>query len=93
MSDLPHLAATKCPCNHPTCKAGNLSPITFAQGVMSLQEAQELAYRANAFPDLVALVATASALLADVRRRYPGEALRCPYMIALEAAVVKVLTP
>lgn len=26
----------------------------------------------------------ARALLADVRRRYPGEALRCPYMIALD---------
>lgn len=28
--------------------------------------------------------AAAKALLADVRRRYPGEALRCPYMIALD---------
>lgn len=25
------------------------------------------------------------ALLDDVRRRYPGEALRCPYMLALDA--------
>lgn len=28
--------------------------------------------------------AAARALLADVRRRYPGEDLRCPYMIALD---------
>lgn len=29
----------------------------------------------------------AKALLADVRIRYPGEALRCPFMIALDEAV------
>lgn len=29
----------------------------------------------------------AAALLADVRRRYPGEELRCPFMRDLEAAV------
>lgn len=29
----------------------------------------------------------ARALLEDVRRRYPGEALRCPYMIELDAAL------
>lgn len=28
----------------------------------------------------------AKALLADVRRRYPNEELRCPYMIALALA-------
>lgn len=32
----------------------------------------------------------AAALLADVRRRYPGEELRCPLMRALDAAVLKV---
>lgn len=29
----------------------------------------------------------AEALLEDVRRRYPGEELRCPHMQALDAAV------
>lgn len=34
-----------------------------------------------------ALKMAASALLADVRRRYPNEDLRCEYMIALDAAL------
>lgn len=34
-----------------------------------------------------ALTIAASALLADVRRRYPNEDLRCEYMIALDAAL------
>jgi len=34
-----------------------------------------------------ALKIAAAALLADVRRRYPGEDLRCEYMIALDAAI------
>ncbi len=33
------------------------------------------------------LLAAAKALLDDVRRRYPGEELRCPYMRALDTAV------
>jgi|CXWL01.1.fsa_nt_gi hypothetical protein len=32
------------------------------------------------------LVNAVVALLADVRRRYPGEELRCPFMIKLDAA-------
>jgi hypothetical protein len=31
----------------------------------------------------------AAALIADVRRRHPNEELRCPYMIALDAAIAK----
>lgn len=34
-----------------------------------------------------AVLKAATNLLADVRRRYPGEELRCPYMIALDAAL------
>lgn len=34
------------------------------------------------------LMAAAKALIADVRARYPGEELRCPLMIELDAAVV-----
>ena len=34
-----------------------------------------------------AVVKAASDLLDDVRRRHPGEELRCPYMRALDAAV------
>ena len=34
-----------------------------------------------------ALRAAAENLIADVRRRYPGEELRCPLMIALDAAL------
>lgn len=37
--------------------------------------------------DRDALFAAADALLCDVKRRHPGEPLRCPYMQALEAAV------
>lgn len=33
-----------------------------------------------------ALPSAAGALLADVRRRYPGEELRCEFMRALDAA-------
>jgi hypothetical protein len=33
------------------------------------------------------VVKAAEALIADVRRRYPGEELRCPYMRALDDAV------
>ncbi len=29
-------------------------------------------------------------LLADVKRRHPGERLRCPYMRALRAAVIEI---
>lgn len=38
---------------------------------------------------IAALEKAAGDLIADVRRRYPGEALRCPYMIALDAALSK----
>ena len=30
----------------------------------------------------------AQELINDVRRRYPGEALKCPYMMALDAALI-----
>lgn len=49
------------------------------------EQAKEARVRANA----VAIYAAASELLADVRRRYPGEELKCPYMRALDAAVAK----
>ncbi len=39
--------------------------------------------------ELYELLAASQALLDDVKRRHPGEELRCPYMRALEAAVVK----
>lgn len=34
-----------------------------------------------------AVVEAAANLIADVKSRYPGEALRCPHMIALDAAL------
>jgi len=37
--------------------------------------------------DNAKLRAAASNLIADVQRRYPGEELRCPYMIALDKAL------
>ena len=39
-----------------------------------------------AAPDLMD---AAQALIADVRKRYPGEELRCPYMQALDKAIAK----
>ena len=39
-----------------------------------------------AAPDLLD---AASALIADVRARYPGEELRCEYMRGLDAAIAK----
>ena len=36
-----------------------------------------------------ALLSAAENLIADVHRRYPGEGLKCPYMIALDEAVRK----
>lgn len=36
------------------------------------------------------LYAAARALLDDIRRRYPGEELRCPFMRDLDAAVSKM---
>lgn len=39
------------------------------------------------FGSLCAVKDAAEALLADVRARYPGEALRCPYMVVLDATV------
>jgi len=38
------------------------------------------------------LILAAEALLRDVRARHPGEPLRCPYMIELDAAVDAVRT-
>ena len=35
------------------------------------------------------LKAAATALIADVRRRHPGEELHCPYMQALDAALLR----
>ena len=35
------------------------------------------------------LYEAANALIADIRRRYPGEELRCEYMRALDAALAK----
>lgn len=37
-------------------------------------------------PRLVAIEKTARALVDDVKRRYPGEPLRCPLMRDLDAA-------
>jgi hypothetical protein len=36
---------------------------------------------------LRAVADAAAALIADVRRRYPGEELRCEYMRSLDAAI------
>ncbi len=47
--------------------------------VLSFEERRLL----DAAPDLLKAAAD---LLADVRRRYPGEELKCPYMRALDAA-------
>lgn len=33
------------------------------------------------------VILAAAALIADVRRRYPDEELRCPFMAALDAAL------
>lgn len=38
-------------------------------------------------PQTDAIKIAAEALIADVRRRYPNEKLRCKYMIALDAAL------
>ena len=39
--------------------------------------------------ELYELLAASKALIDDVKRRHPGEELHCPYMRALEAAIVK----
>ena len=45
---------------------------------------------ANAEIERLQAVAVAGGdLIADVRSRYPGEALRCPHMIALDAALTQ----
>ncbi len=41
-------------------------------------------------PSNTRLHAAAAALIADVRRRYPGEELRCPYMRELDAALSEI---
>lgn len=52
------------------------------------KRAEELFARATAAEAKVAALTEAGqALIDDVRRRYPGEELRCPYMIALDAAL------
>lgn len=40
-------------------------------------------------PDQGALLSASKALLDDVRRRYPGEELRCQFMKTLDEAVMK----
>lgn len=47
---------------------------------------EERARVAAAAPELLD---AASNLLADVRRRYPGEELRCEFMRALDVAIIK----
>lgn len=42
---------------------------------------------------LEAVRTAASALIADVKRRYPGEELRCEYMRALDAALTQEPQP
>lgn len=39
------------------------------------------------------LLSAARELLADVRRRHPGEEIRCEYMRALDAAISKLEAP
>jgi len=43
--------------------------------------------RSKASSKYACLEKAAADLLADVRRRYPGEELQCPYMRALDSAV------
>lgn len=50
---LPELRASKCPCGHPKCSSGNISPVTYGQGVMTMEDAQEIAKRANLFPRML----------------------------------------
>lgn len=48
-------------------------------GLLATNQSQALRFRL--------IFDAASALIADVKRRYPGEELRCPYMIALDDAL------
>lgn len=48
--------AEKCPCGHPSCRAGNLRPVTYGQGVMQMEEAEDLARKLNAYPKMLAFV-------------------------------------
>jgi len=45
------------------------------------------AYRAAIWAEAVKVVEAATALVADVRRRYPGEELRCEFMRRLDDAL------
>ena len=59
-------------------------------GAVALRASDSVLWRqmlAQAEADLKTVTEAGSALIADVRRRYPGEALRCQYMIALDEAI------
>lgn len=49
-------AAEKCPCGHRSCHSGNLRPVTFGQGVMRMEDAEDLARKLNAYAKLVDFV-------------------------------------
>ena len=68
-----------CPCNTPL--GVNNENETRWRLLMQLQQKQSFAW--------AELIAAADALLGDVRRRYPGEELRCEFMRGLDAAVTK----
>lgn len=46
--------ADKCPCGQAGCSSGNLTPVTYGQGVMQMAEAEDLARKLNAYPKLIA---------------------------------------
>lgn len=46
--------AVKCPCGMSGCRSGNLRPVTHGQGVMQMEEAEDLARMLNAYPKLLA---------------------------------------
>jgi hypothetical protein len=54
MSAEPVYRAERCPCGFPGCRSGNVRPLTYGQGVMQMEEAQDVAQRLNAYPKLVA---------------------------------------
>ena len=59
-------------------------------GAVALRASDTVLWRqmlAQAEADLKNVTEAGSALISDVRRRYPGEALRCQYMIALDEAI------
>lgn len=58
--------AVKCPCGHPNCRSGNLSPVTYGQGAMLMVEAEEIAKKLNAYPKLVETIQLANAMIFSV---------------------------